>query len=156
MLGTRELVEVGAGLMVTLPGIPSLYAGDEIGLEGVNGEDGRRPFPWGSVADWDQQLLTAWRTLLGARSKLPALRTGGLRWVGVNADCIVFVRELPEQRVLVQATRGAAEKIRLPARHFGRGQALHGLLGSADLEPDGNNLLSLPNDGPAIRLWLVP
>ncbi len=41
------LITVAFGLLATMPGIPMLWSGDEIGLEGINGEDGRRPFPWG-------------------------------------------------------------------------------------------------------------
>ena len=141
--------------MATLPGIPSLYAGDEVGIEGVTGEDGRRPFPWHNPAAWDQDMLLAWQTLFAARSDLPALRTGGLRWVDVNEDSIVFLRELPDQRILVQASRAPAEATRLPARHFGGGQTLSGIAGTADLAPDAD-LLALPDNGPAIRLWLVP
>lgn len=156
ILGSPALVRVAAGLMATLPGIPSLYSGDEIGLEGTNGEDGRRPFPWHRQDDWDRETLAAWQGLFQTRAELPALRTGGLRWVAATSDSIVYLRELPGQRVLVQATRGECERVRLPARHFGAGQVLTGLTGTADLAPDQNNLLSLPNDGPAIRLWLVP
>lgn len=163
ILGSPELVRVGAGLMAALPGIPSLYAGDEVGVEGVTGEDGRRPFPWQNPAAWDEDILAGWQTVFAARSAFPALRTGGLRWVDVNEDSIVFLRELPNQRVLVQATRAMAEPTRLPARHFGGGQTLSGIAGTADLEPrgdhrapDGADLFALPDDGPAIRLWLVP
>ncbi|BEP13024.1 maltodextrin glucosidase [Acidothermaceae bacterium B102] len=156
VLGAPELVAVAAGLMATLPGIPSLYAGDEIGLEGVNGEDGRRPFPWDAPETWDGRLLAAWRGLLGLRTQLQALRTGGMRWLHVGADCIVFIRELADQCVLVQATRSSAEPVTLPAQHFGGGRPWTGLLGAADLAPNEYEELSLPNDGPAIRLWLLP
>ena len=73
----------------------------------------------------------------------------------MNEDSIVFLRELPDQRILVQASRAPAEATRLPARHFGGGQTLSGIAGTADLAPDAD-LLALPDNGPAIRLWLVP
>ncbi|MEU0486176.1 glycoside hydrolase family 13 protein, partial [Streptosporangium sp. NPDC006013] len=44
--GDPALVEVAAGLMLTLPGTPMVFAGDEIGLEGAWGEDSRRTMPW--------------------------------------------------------------------------------------------------------------
>ena len=44
---------VAAGLQFTLPGVPMIFAGDEIGLEGVNGEDARRPMPWHRREEWD-------------------------------------------------------------------------------------------------------
>ena len=36
----------GIGLQMTLPGVPMVFAGDEIGLEGAWGEDARRTMPW--------------------------------------------------------------------------------------------------------------
>ncbi|MGO7984228.1 hypothetical protein ACC691_41085, partial [Rhizobium johnstonii] len=39
------------GLAVTLPGIPVVFAGDEFGLTGEDGEASRTPMPWGSVEE---------------------------------------------------------------------------------------------------------
>ena len=39
-------VEAAAGLLFTFPSMPMLTYGDEIGMEGTFGEDGRRPMPW--------------------------------------------------------------------------------------------------------------
>ena len=44
--GDAAVHRVAAGLQFTMPGVPMIFAGDEIGLEGVNGEDSRRPMPW--------------------------------------------------------------------------------------------------------------
>ena len=44
-------VPVALGLSVTMPGIPVVWAGDEFGLTGVDGEASRTPIPWGSEAD---------------------------------------------------------------------------------------------------------
>ena len=37
---------------MTTPGVPMVFAGDEIGLDGLWGEDARRPMPW----DDEEQL----------------------------------------------------------------------------------------------------
>jgi len=58
---SRELHRVGVGLMMTTPGVPMIFAGDEVGLEGAWGEDGRRTMPWDDPAGWDQPLLDAYR-----------------------------------------------------------------------------------------------
>ncbi|CAN5386473.1 maltodextrin glucosidase [soil metagenome] len=148
-------VAVGVGLLATLPGIPMLYAGDEIGLEGVNGEDGRRPFPW-DRSRWDTATYDAVRALLGARRESVALRRGGLRWVAADDDVLVYLRQAPGEQVLVQAARGPHPAVRLPAAAFGGGGALAGLAGTADLGPGPDGALVLPDDGPAVRLWSVP
>ena len=44
--GSRERQLVGVGLQMTTPGVPMVFAGDELGLEGDWGEDARRTMPW--------------------------------------------------------------------------------------------------------------
>ncbi len=39
-------VDAAAGLLFTMPGIPMMTYGDEIGMRGDCSEDGRRPMPW--------------------------------------------------------------------------------------------------------------
>ena len=55
LLSDEGLVTVAFGLLATMPGIPMLWAGDEIGQEGFNGEDGRRPIPWNHLEQWDME-----------------------------------------------------------------------------------------------------
>ncbi len=52
--------------------------------------------------------------LIGLRTSSPALATGGLRWLHVTADSVAFVREHPDQSVLVVAARHQCEDVRIP------------------------------------------
>ena len=49
MAGSRDRQLVGIGLQMTMPGVPMVFAGDELGLEGEWGEDARRTMPWDST-----------------------------------------------------------------------------------------------------------
>jgi alpha-glucosidase len=149
-LGDEDLVKVAFGLLATMPGIPMLYAGDEIGQQGENGEDGRRPFPWGRESDWSLATLDWVRSVFATRAVLPALRTGGLRWVGITDDALTFLREGREESVLVHTARGAGEQVQLPAAYFGR--HLTGLPGTGDLDADGDQI-TLPTVGPGFYWW---
>ena len=51
LAGSRERQLVGVGLQMTTPGVPMVFAGDEIGLEGDWGEDARRTMPWSRPGD---------------------------------------------------------------------------------------------------------
>ncbi|HEY0889539.1 MAG TPA: glycoside hydrolase family 13 protein [Nocardioides sp.] len=104
---------VAAGLQFTLPGVPMLFAGDEIGLEGVNGEDSRRPMPWHRRDAWDQTTLTTYGALAALRRAHVALRRGGLRWAHVDDDTLVYLREHPEETLLVAARRAPGDAITL-------------------------------------------
>ena len=89
---------MAVGLQFTLPGVPMVFAGDEIGLEGVNGEDARRPMPWHRPEAWDHETLATYVALAAARRDHVALRRGGLRWAHVGDDTLAFLREHPGRR----------------------------------------------------------
>lgn len=50
----RDSVKLGTLLLLTFPGAPSIYYGDEVGLAGGIDPDSRRGFP--VEADWDQDF----------------------------------------------------------------------------------------------------
>ncbi len=128
-----------------------LWAGDEIGQQGLNGEDGRRPFPWHEPSQWDTHRLATNRALFATRAQTPALRHGGLRWLAVSADAVTFLRETPDDRVLVHAARARHQPVRLPPGVVGRD--LVGLCDTANLRADTDGAVTLPADGPAFSLW---
>ena len=134
--GSAEAHRVAAGLQFTLPGVPMVFAGDEIGLEGVVGEDSRRPMPWDRPESWDRATLATYAALARLRGEHDALRRGGLRWAHVDDDALVFVRDHPSGSVLVAARRAGGPTVELPA----------GPLGFAD----GTPLLSSEEAAPAL------
>jgi len=113
------LHRVAAGLQFTLPGVPMVFAGDEIGLEGVNGEDSRRPMPWQHPDAWDHATLDAYGALSAIRRTHPALVEGGLRWAHVDDDALVYLREHPEGGLVVCARRTPGAAILLDAGQLG-------------------------------------
>lgn len=56
----RALVMLASVLQFTLPGIPCIYYGDEVGMEGYRDPFNRRPYPWGRE---DAALLAHYRKL---------------------------------------------------------------------------------------------
>jgi alpha-glucosidase len=148
--GSAAVHRVAAGLQFSLPGVPMVFAGDEIGLEGVLGEDSRRTMPWDRPEAWDRDTLAHYGALARLRREHVALRRGGLRWAHVSADALVFLREHPEGSVLVCARRAAGPEIRLPHAALGsaRGQPLLG----PELAIDGDDVVLPAADGPAFSL----
>lgn len=151
LLRDEALVTVAFGLLATMPGIPMLWAGDEIGQEGLSGEDGRRPIPWNHPEQWDMRRFAVNKALFAARADNVALRRGGLRWLAVQDDSLTFLRESAEQTVLVHAARASHRPVRIPAAVLGR--HLHGLAGTANLAPTASESYALPAGGPGIHLW---
>jgi alpha-glucosidase len=105
----------GMGLLLTYPGVPSIFAGDEIGLQGAWGEDARRTINWDDHSDWDTDFLNRVTELVTIRRDSDALAYGGLRWILVNKDCVAYLRESKKESLLILITRGAAKaSINLP------------------------------------------
>ncbi len=103
---------VGLTALMTMPGVPTLFAGSEVGVEGDTMDTCRVPFPWDEDG-WDHETFEAIRALVEIRRKESALQTGGLRWIDATADTITFARELPGRLVLVDLRRAPGEQRRL-------------------------------------------
>lgn len=63
--------------VMTWPGAPCIYYGDEIGLGGGPDPDNRRCFPWEETA-WKGELRAYLQRLIALRKSLPALRRGAV------------------------------------------------------------------------------
>jgi alpha-glucosidase len=101
-------------MVLSYPGVPSIFAGDEIGLEGSWGEDGRRTINWEDRSAWDHQFMENVRQLISIRKSNDALINGGLRWIAAEKDFILYLRESQEQSILVFVSRkGVNAKIDL-------------------------------------------
>jgi alpha-glucosidase len=134
---------VGIGMQMTTPGVPMLFAGDEVGLEGEWGEDARRTMPWGHPESWDTELLSAYRTLIALRRSSDALARGGMRYLHIDDDAIVYVRESRGERLLCLAARAPHIPITVPYTEL---ETLYG--------EDARNGV-LPADGPAFHIWRI-
>jgi alpha-glucosidase len=148
--GSRDRQLVGVGLQMTTPGVPMVFAGDEIGLGGEWGEDARRTMPWSHPESWDAQVLDAYRGLIALRRSSRALARGGIRYAHVSSDAIAYLREAAGERVLCLATREAGAEVRLPLAALGA-KELETLWGEDALIRDGEAVL--PAGGPAFHAW---
>lgn len=103
--GDTAKVKLGLALIMTYPGVPCVYYGDEIGLPGGVDPDNRRPMPW-NEASWDLDLLAYYKTFVALRRGNPALKTGGFQMLYAEGNTYAFGRQSPEQHILVIAHRG--------------------------------------------------
>jgi neopullulanase len=92
-------------LQCTLPGAPSIYYGDEIGLTGGNDPANRGSFPW-DEAGWDRDLRAFTRSLLRLRAAEPALRHGSTATIAADGPGLAFERRLDERRLVVAVNPG--------------------------------------------------
>lgn len=121
--GDRPSIELATLLLLTFPGAPCIYYGDEVGLAGGNDPDCRRGFP--AEARWDRDLLGCHRQLIALRHQYPALQTGEYRVLHAEGLTYVFARVLPQGAgesvlVAINASTTAARIALAPPTEFER------------------------------------
>ena len=89
------------------PGVPCIYYGDEVGVDGNNDPFCRKPFPWDPALQ-DRQLLALYTRMSRLRKASQALRYGGCQVIYAEDNVVVFARVYKQQRVLVAINRGEA------------------------------------------------
>ena len=106
-------LKAALSLLLTLRGIPQIYSGDEIGMQGGADPDNRRDFPGGFPGDRhnaftasgrtveEQDIFTLVQTLLALRKSHPALRIGRQWHIGWDSNYYAFLRELTDDKLLV-------------------------------------------------------
>lgn len=95
----RFLTECGADkrrfklavvFQMTFVGMPVIYYGDEIGMDGENDPDCRKTMEWDKP---DDNLLWFYRGLVNLRKKLISLRYGSLRFLYCRDNVIAYSRK---------------------------------------------------------------
>ncbi len=89
-------------LQYTLPGSPSLYYGDEAGVEGEKDPFNRRTYPWGSE---DAGLLAHFRTLGQLRKRSEALHLGNVAFFCAEHGRIGYSRTANGKSVKIYVNR---------------------------------------------------
>ena len=105
------LLKMASVLQFTVFGVPSVYYGDEAGIEGYGDPFCRRPFPWGRE---DADLLSHYRALGKLRGEHSALADGEFRFLEHDATSFVFERAGHNERIVVLANMGEAKTFSIP------------------------------------------
>ena len=77
-------------LLFTLPGVPCVYYGDEVGLEGWKDPFNRRTYPWGHE---NQSIYTLYQKWIRHYREHDALTRGTFRSGEVQGQCFTHLRE---------------------------------------------------------------
>ncbi|MCC5657487.1 glycoside hydrolase family 13 protein [Nostoc sp. XA010] len=93
-------------LLLTFPGAPSIYYGDEVGLPGAIDPDSRRGFPLES--NWNQEIFNTHRQLIALRHTYPALRTGDYQVLHTQGQIYIFARTLGTEELIIAVNAGTS------------------------------------------------
>jgi len=89
-------------LQFTVYGVPSVFYGDEAGMEGCHDPFCRRPYPWGNE---DAALLAHYRRLGAIRRENPVLADGDFVWVTKHPHALAFDRVSEKGHLRIVANR---------------------------------------------------
>jgi alpha-glucosidase len=149
VLGDKAAHVAAMTMMLTYPGVPSIFAGDEIGHEGSWGEDSRRTINWEDRSQWDFEFMTQVKKLIELRKTHDALVNGGLRWVAVEDDFIAYLRESKNESILTLVARHAVStKIDISTYGYSVAKTLYGQ------EAKGASI-TFKSKGASAAVWLL-
>ena len=98
----EEKLLLAAFLQFMLPGAPSIYYGDEVGMEGGKDPFNRRTYPWGKE---NKFLLAFYRQLGKLRASEDALRIGKLRFSYAGDGLLHFIRSTENSKLHIYVNR---------------------------------------------------
>lgn len=102
----RRRLKLAAVLQFTMPGSPTIYYGDEVGLQGFEDPFNRCTFPWERE---DRDLLAFYRRLCMLRAESETLAKGELRFLRSNGSLLRYERRTAHARLVIMVNRGHQE-----------------------------------------------
>ena len=135
----RAKLRLAGMLLYAFPGSPTLFYGDEAGMQGFEDPLNRGTYPWGRE---DTGLLDFFRALGRLRRERQSLQTGTLTYVYAQGGGLVIARE-HEGETTMAALNAGDEVLTLTLPWSGR-MAEDGLTGQRFLSVNGQLRVSLP------------
>jgi cyclomaltodextrinase / maltogenic alpha-amylase / neopullulanase len=144
-----ERTRVAAALLMTLPGLPALYTGQEVGAEYL-------PYRAEAPIGWDDpEGLRAWYAhLIALRHAQPALRARGLAFIDVAASDQVLAYLRPaasRQDDLIVLLNFGAAPVQIPRERLSAAGASRGFIDLVSEQPvardDAGAAVRLPGHG---------
>ena len=97
-----KLLKIASLIQFTLPGVPSIYYGDEAGMQGYKDPFNRVCYPWGN----ENKELISWYQQLGKfRTKNKVFTDGAFIPVSERDGCVAYIRKKDEQEIMVIINR---------------------------------------------------
>ncbi len=121
--GDKLRLRLATLFQMIAPGAPSIYYGDEVGLEGGPDPDCRRAFSW-DAGRWDHGLLADFKRYIALRKAHPALRRGNYIALHVRGASYACARQLEGETVVAVFNAGdKPDTVKLNLKALGLAEA---------------------------------
>ena len=105
-------LKLAAVLQYTLPGVPSVFYGDEAGVQGFGDPFCRATYPWGKE---NHEILEFYKSLGSLRKNNAVFKDGEFIPVVSNGGAVAYIRKSGDEALLIAVNPSKnAEKINLP------------------------------------------
>lgn len=99
MLGEdKELLKLAIAMQMTIPGVPLIYYGDEVGLTGGKDPYNRKTYPWKSP---NTEILGIYKRLIDIRSNEEVLKKGDLKFIDNTEGLIIYKRMYMSEMITI-------------------------------------------------------
>lgn len=111
----KEIYEAHVATLAFLPGILSIFYGDEVGAEGLGNLANRKPYPWGKE---DQEIIELFTSIGKVRATNKFLEQASLNMLKINRDFVMFERVNGEDKALITVNRtGEHQNYEVPTEY---------------------------------------
>ena len=143
--------------LMTIPGIPLIYYGDEFGMEGAGDPDNRKFMRFGDqLNQYQQDTLAQVQKLTAARSMHPCMRHGTRNQLFMDTDGLVWSYSLQDgldKAIVVFNKRADAQSVTIPIGPLGipNGTTLRDVITDTTVTTNADSVeLTLPGHGSAV------
>ncbi len=141
-------------VQMTFPGVPCIYYGDEVGMEGYEDPYNRGAYPWGNE---DLELLDWYRKITTLRSQNKLFSRGSWYPLAAQDDVLAYIREYQKTACVCLFNRSTQKTYSFEHPALEGKTALdllnhqHVTIGTIEIEPLSAKILKI--NGPVERIW---
>ena len=109
-----KLLKMAYTILATVPGLPTIFYGDEVGLEGYKDPFNRRPYPWKSGND---EIRNFYKLIGKIRSSNDVYADGDFELVHLDDETLLFARKKDNDACLTVVNNSKSDiKIKLSGK----------------------------------------
>ena len=102
----KEIYKAYLYTLTFLPGILSIFYGDEVGIEGMGNLSNRKTFPWNNI---DKDLLNYFKYIGTIRNKEKFLEEADMEIIDINDNYFMFERNNELEKALITVNRSSKD-----------------------------------------------